>query len=147
MPRLIRILKWTALALLVAIGGLSAWSWIYANTPLGCYIEEEYPPLKPGTPEYAAMQVAARQGPQEIVNPDSGLGVRTHIYTDEYSIYSGEHSYSVKPDAKDFWFIAFHPKHEKSFFGCDTAHMDGSWTAIVRKSDLKLMNIKGQMFN
>lgn len=146
MLRLISILKWTALTVLVAIGGLFAWSWLYGNTPLGCHIEEEYPPLKPGTPEYAAMQVAARQGPQDMVKPSDGLGVDTFIYTDEYPIQA-DRSYFVKADAKDFWLITFHPRHKKSLFGCDQMHQDGAWTAVVRKSDLKLMNPKGQTFN
>ena len=147
MPRLIRILKWTALALLVAIGGLSAWSWIYANTPLGCYIEEEYPPLKPGTPEYAAMQVAARQGPQEMVKPSHGRSFRAYIYTGGHAFHGRDRIYSVKRDARGYWFITFHPTHQKSILGCDQAHLDGSWTAIVRKSDLSLMNPKGEEFN
>lgn len=121
--------------------------WLYDNTPLGCYIEEEYPPLKPGTPEYTAMQAAAREGPRGMVAPNGGLGVRTYLYTDEYPITGRDRLYWVKQDARDFWFIQFHPKHKKSLFGCDRLHFDGAWTAIVRKSDLMLMNRKGEEFN
>lgn len=121
--------------------------WLYDNTPLGCYIEEEYPPLKPGTPEYTAMQAAAREGPRGMVAPSGGLGVRTYLYTDEYPITGRDRVYWVKQDARDFWFIQFHPKHKKSLFGCDRLHFDGAWTAIVRKSDLMLMNRKGEEFN
>ena len=147
LPRLRTILKWIGLAVLAWLAWLFPGDWIYRNTPLGCYIEEEYPPLKSGTPEYAAMQVAARQGPQDIVNPPSGLGVRTHLYTEEYPIKGRDRIYSVKRDAREFWFINFHPRHPKTFFGCDYGHFDGTWTAIVRKSDLALMNIKGEEFN
>lgn len=147
MKRLGRILKWTGLTFLAAIALLFAWSGIYGNTPLGCYIEQDHPPLKPGTPEYAAMQAAAREGPRGMVAPSGGLGVRAYLYTDEYPITGRDRVYLVKQDARDFWFIQFHPKHEKSLFGCDKLHFDGAWTAIVRKSDLMLMNRKGEEFN
>lgn len=147
MKRLGRILKWTGLTFLAAIVLLFAGGWIYDNTPLGCYIEEEFPPLKPGTPEYTAMQAAAREGPRGMVAPSGGLGVRTYLYTDEYPITGRDRVYWVKRDARDFWFIQFHPKHKKSLFGCDRLHQDGAWTAIVRKSDLMLMNFEGEEFN
>ncbi len=147
MPRLRSILKGIGLAVLAALAWLFPGEWIYRNTPLGCYIEEEYPALKSGTPEYAAMQVAARQGPQDIVNPPSGLGVRTYLGTGDYTFAGRDRAYSVKRDAREVWFITFHPRHPKSFFGCDYEHLDGGWTAIVRKSDLALMNPKGEEFN
>ena len=143
-----RVLLWLFAAWGVFISGALIVFWAKSNVPwAGCYIEEEFPPLKPGTPEYTAMQAAAREGPRGMVAPSGGLGVRTYLYTDEYPITGRDRVYWVKRDARDFWFIQFHPKHKKSLFGCDRLHQDGAWTAIVRKSDLMLMNFEGEEFN
>ncbi len=135
MSRLRPILKWTGLCLVATVAILFAGLAIYTNTPLGCYVEEEYPPLKPGTPEYAAMQAAAPHFSKAF--KAELKDVRTYIRPlDETEWYDR----AEKIERRDYWFITFHPRHEKSLFGCDERHLDGGWTAQVRKRDLMVMN-------
>jgi len=129
------ILKWTALSVVTLAVGFGAFVWIHDNTPLGCYVEEEYPPLKPGTPEYAAMQVAVPFLPKAL-NAEL-KDVRTYIRPLDETEW---HDQAEKIERRDYWFISFHLRHKKSLFGCDQRHLDGGWTAQIRKRDLMVMN-------
>jgi hypothetical protein len=139
----------------VVLGGLAAAvfavGWLYDNTPWGCYVERaDEPPLKPGTPEYAAMERAAPYFAMERFGVDNLKDVRTYIEqpwpgegpTFTLSPYPGEGGREEVLNRRDYWFIAFHPIHKKSLFGCNYIHLDGVWTAIVRKRDLMVMNQK-----
>lgn len=124
--------------------------WLHDNTPLGCYIEKVHPPLTPGTPEYAAMERAAPYFPKKAFGADDLKNVWTYVEQPE----PGEGpTLAIHPDPRDlsreevlnrrdYWFVAFHPIHEKTLLGCDEVHLDGVWTAIVRKRDLMVMNQK-----
>lgn len=147
-------MRWFALTGLI-LGGVAAAilavGWLYDNTPLGCYVEKtDEPPLKPGTPEYAAMERAVPYFAMKRFGVDNLKNVRTYVEQP----YPGEGpTLAIYPDPNDltrqeilnrsdYWFIAFHPIHEKTLFGCDYMHLDGVWTAIVRKRDLVVMNRK-----
>jgi hypothetical protein len=146
-------MRWFAKAGLI-LGGMAvaavAVIWLYDNTPLGCYLEEVAPPLKPGTPEYAAMKRAAPYFPKKPFRVDDLKNVRTYVEQPgpgegpTLAIYPDPNDLTHQEvlNRSDYWFIAFHPIHEKTLFGCDYMHFDGVWTAIVRKRDLMVMNQK-----
>ena len=145
MPR--PILKWTALTVVTLAVGFAVFAWLHANTPLGCYVEEEYPPPKPGTPEYAAMQAAAPHFPKFFKTDLKNVRIYATPYwrkgdTFEFLSNPKDSSSSQTLKTDEYWFIVFHPRHDKSLFGCDTPHMDGEWVADVLKRDLMVMNQK-----
>lgn len=125
--------------------------WLYDNTPWGCYVEKtDEPSIKPGTPEYAAMERAARYLPKKALRVSDLKDVRTYVErlwpgegsTFTLSSYRDEDGREEVLNRRDYWFITFHPIHEKKLFGCDYMHLDGVWTAIIRKRDLMVMNQK-----
>src|SRR5688572_706054 len=112
-------MRWFAKTGLI-LGGLVATvfavGWLYDNNPLGCYIEEtEEPPLKPGTPEYAAMERAAPYFAMKRFGVDHLKNVRTYVeqpYPGEgptltLSPYPNEKGREEVLNRSDYWFISF----------------------------------------
>jgi hypothetical protein len=139
----------TGLILGALVVTVFAAGWLYDNTLLGCYVEKaDEPPLKPGTPEYAAMERAALYLPKKPLGVNDLKEVRTYVerlwpgegQTFTLSPYSDEEGREEVLNRRDYWFITFHPIHERTLFGCNYMHLDGVWTAIVRKHDLMVMN-------
>ena len=135
------VARWGCLGLVVLV--LAPFLWLagglfYVNTPLGCRMEEEHPPLVPGTAEHVAMEKAEKYAPAwaRAVPADSGSA---YLYRPDPS-KGYDRQYVLK--SRDHWLIVFREQRKKSALGCVDSHIGGAWIAEVRKRDLVVVNQK-----
>jgi hypothetical protein len=136
------VARWGCLGIVALVLAPVLWlagGLFYVNTPLGCRMEEDHPPLVRGTAEYAAMEKATKYAPDWARTVSSDGASSAYLYRPDPS-KGYDRQYVL--ESRDHWLIVFREQRKKSALGCVDSHVGGAWIAEVRKRDLAVMNQK-----